>query len=128
MPSTFVPFMMTSALISMARSAAAVSVLKYGFPVPAPKTMTRPFSRGRMRLYAGLAGEVTNTDYSDKDIKENRGHKGFVAFVVLCVLVGLLRRFSDLETSEARHRHRGAQRLVGGGEHVLDARFSGRVT
>ena len=34
---------MTSALISIARSAAAVSVLKYGLPVPAPKTTTRPF-------------------------------------------------------------------------------------
>src|SRR5258708_5381396 len=32
MPSTLVPFMMTSALISMARSAAAVSVLKEGLP------------------------------------------------------------------------------------------------
>ncbi len=39
---------MTSALISIARSAAAVSVLKYGLPVPAPKTTTRPFSRWRM--------------------------------------------------------------------------------
>ena len=39
---------MTSALISIARSAAAVSVLKYGLPVPPPKTTTRPFSRWRM--------------------------------------------------------------------------------
>src|SRR5215469_5683201 len=32
----------------MARSAAAVSVEKYGFPVPAAKMTTRPFSRWRM--------------------------------------------------------------------------------
>ena len=48
MPSTLVAFRMTSALISIARSAAAVSVLKYGLPVPAPNTTTRPFSRWRM--------------------------------------------------------------------------------
>ena len=32
----------------MARSAAAVSVVKYGLPVPAAKMTTRPFSRWRM--------------------------------------------------------------------------------
>ena len=32
----------------MARSAAAVSVVKYGLPVPAAKITTRPFSRWRM--------------------------------------------------------------------------------
>src|SRR6202035_593920 len=48
MPSTFVALKITSALISMARSAAAVSVLKKGLPVPAPKTTTRPFSRCRI--------------------------------------------------------------------------------
>src|SRR5262245_39835144 len=48
MPSTLVAFRITSALISIARSAAAVSVLKYGLPVPAPNTTTRPFSRWRL--------------------------------------------------------------------------------
>ena len=43
MPSTLVPLRMTSALISIARSAAAVSVVKYGLPVPAAKMTTRPF-------------------------------------------------------------------------------------
>ena len=47
MPSTFVPLRMTSAFISIARRAAAVSVVKYGLPVPAAKTTTRPFSRWR---------------------------------------------------------------------------------
>ena len=32
----------------MARSEAAVSVVKYGLPVPAAKMTTRPFSRWRM--------------------------------------------------------------------------------
>src|SRR5690606_28001145 len=38
----------TSASTSAARKAAAVSVVKYGLPVPAAKTTTRPFSRCRM--------------------------------------------------------------------------------
>ena len=37
----------TSAWISIARSEAAVSVVKYGFPVPAAKITTLPFSRWR---------------------------------------------------------------------------------
>ena len=43
-----------SALISSARRAAAVSVVKYGLPVPAAKITTRPFSRwrtARLRMY-----------------------------------------------------------------------------
>src|SRR5712692_1908100 len=47
-PSTRVAFRITSALISMARKAAAVSVEKYGFPVPAAKITTRFFSRCRI--------------------------------------------------------------------------------
>ena len=46
--------MITPALISMARRAAAVSVVKYGLPVPAAKITTRPFSRwrtARRRMY-----------------------------------------------------------------------------
>ena len=43
MPSTRVAFRITWALISMARSAAAVSVEKYGLPVPAAKITTRSF-------------------------------------------------------------------------------------
>jgi len=35
----------TSASISAERSAAAVSLVKNGFPVPAAKMTTRPFSR-----------------------------------------------------------------------------------
>ena len=42
MPSTLVAFRMTLAWISIARSAAAVSVVKYGLPVPAAKITTRP--------------------------------------------------------------------------------------
>ncbi len=41
-------------MISTARSAAAVSVVKYGLPVPATKIATRPFSRWRIarrRMY-----------------------------------------------------------------------------
>src|SRR3569833_934349 len=48
MPSTFVAFKSTSAPISIARSAAAVSVVKNGLPVPAPKIATRFFSRWRI--------------------------------------------------------------------------------
>ena len=51
----------TSAWISSARSAAAVSVVKNGLPVPAAKMMIRPFSRCRMarrRMY-GSATSVT---------------------------------------------------------------------
>lgn len=36
--------------LSAARKAAAVSVVKNGFPVPAPKMTTRPFSKWRMAL------------------------------------------------------------------------------
>jgi hypothetical protein len=42
MPSTLVAFRTHSAPISMARRAAAVSVVKYGLPVPAAKMTTRP--------------------------------------------------------------------------------------
>ncbi len=45
---------MASASISAARSAAAVSVVKNGLPVPPAKMTTRPFSRCRMarrRMY-----------------------------------------------------------------------------
>ena len=43
-----------SASISSARSAAVVSVVKKGLPVPPPKITTRPFSRcrrARRRMY-----------------------------------------------------------------------------
>src|SRR4051812_46836355 len=46
-PSTLVALSRTSAPISTARSAAAVSVVKYGLLVPATKIATRPFSRCR---------------------------------------------------------------------------------
>ena len=49
MPSTpFLAISSTSACISSARSAAAVSELKYGLPVPAAKITMRPFSRWRI--------------------------------------------------------------------------------
>ena len=49
-----VPFSMASASISAARSAAVVSVVKNGLPVPPAKITTRPFSRcriARRRMY-----------------------------------------------------------------------------
>jgi hypothetical protein len=51
-----------SALISIARSAAAVSVVKYGFPVPAAKITTRPFSRwrrARRRMYGSAIARIS---------------------------------------------------------------------
>ena len=42
-PSTFVALNNALASISAARSAAVVSVVKYGLPVPAAKIKTRPF-------------------------------------------------------------------------------------
>ena len=48
-PSTpFLAIRIASAWISSARSAAAVSVVKNGLPVPAAKITTRPFSRWRI--------------------------------------------------------------------------------
>ncbi len=47
-PSTPLASSTTSAPISSARCAPAVSVEKYGMPTPAPKITTRPFSRCRM--------------------------------------------------------------------------------
>ena len=47
MPSTRVPLRITSASISIALKLAAVSVVKKGFPVPAPKITTLPFSKWR---------------------------------------------------------------------------------
>src|SRR5262245_12957794 len=46
----WVPLRMASASISAARSAAAVSVVKKGLPVPPARITTRPFSRWRMAL------------------------------------------------------------------------------
>ena len=40
--------MIASQFISIARRVAAVSVVKYGLPVPAAKMQTRPFSRCRI--------------------------------------------------------------------------------
>ena len=53
-------------MISTARSAAAVSVVKYGLPVPATKITTRPFSRWRI----GAAPDVRLGDLVHRD----RGH------------------------------------------------------
>ena len=48
MPSTLVPLRMTSAFISIARSAAAVSVVKYGVAGAGGEDDDAPFSRWRM--------------------------------------------------------------------------------
>ena len=63
MPSTpeWVPFSSTSASISTARSAAVVSVVKNGLPVPPAKMTTRPFSRWRMarrRMYGSATWAI----------------------------------------------------------------------
>src|SRR5690606_41460506 len=58
MPSTRVPFKMTSASISIALKTAAESVVKYGFPVPPPKITTRPFSTWRI-AFLRINGSAT---------------------------------------------------------------------
>ena len=65
MPSTLVALSSTSAWISIARSDAAVSVVKYGLPVPAAKMTTRPFSRWRMarrRMYGSQSSCISIAD------------------------------------------------------------------
>ena len=55
MPLTLVALSSRSALISIARRLAAVSVVKNGLPVPAARMQTRPFSRwrtARRRMYS----------------------------------------------------------------------------
>ena len=54
-----------SAWISTARSAAAVSVVKNGLPVPAAKITTRPFSRWRIarrRMYGSATSAIVIAD------------------------------------------------------------------
>ena len=54
-----------SAPISSARSAAAVSVVKYGLPVPAAKITIRPFSRWRIarrRMYGSATCATSIAD------------------------------------------------------------------
>ena len=56
-----------SALISSARNAAAVSVVKNGLPVPAAKITTRPFSRWRIarrRMYGSATSETAMADWT----------------------------------------------------------------
>ena len=65
MPSTLVAFRMTSAPISTARRAAAVSVVKNGLPVPAAKMTIRPFSRcriARRRMYGSATAGISIAD------------------------------------------------------------------
>ena len=63
-PSTpFFAIRIASAPISSARSAAAVSVVKYGLPVPAAKITTRPFSRwrtARRRMYGSATSCIVD--------------------------------------------------------------------
>ena len=94
MPSTLVALRITSALISIARSAAAVSVLKYGLPVPAPNTTTRPFSRWRIarrrmngsataRISMAVTTRVTDALLLERILKRQRvDHRGQHAHVV----------------------------------------------
>ena len=56
---------MTSAWISRARRAAAVSEVKNGLPVPAAKITIRPFSRWRIarrRMYGSATSEIVIAD------------------------------------------------------------------
>ena len=65
MPSTLVAFMITLARISIARRAAAVSVVKYGLPVPAAKITARPFSRcriARRRMNGSATARISIAD------------------------------------------------------------------
>ena len=65
-PSTpFFAIRIASASISSARSAAAVSVVKYGLPVPAAKITTRPFSRcriARRRMYGSATSRTSSAE------------------------------------------------------------------
>ncbi len=63
MPSTRVPFRITWASISMARRAAAVSVVKKGLPVPAPKITKEHVSEDQVK-----DGERDLQDLTDKYI------------------------------------------------------------
>ena len=65
MPSTLVALRITSAPISIARSAAAVSVVKYGFPVPAA-------SLRAMEIHAEVILKATKVDgiYSADPVKD----------------------------------------------------------
>ena len=65
-PSTlFLAISIASAWISSARSAAAVSVVKNGLPVPDAKITTRPFSRWRIarrRMYGSATSWISIAD------------------------------------------------------------------
>src|SRR6185312_12212292 len=67
-PSTpFLPIRIACAPISSARSAAAVSVVKNGLPVPAAKITTRPFSRWRIarrRMYGSATSDTVRADWT----------------------------------------------------------------
>ena len=85
-----------SAPISSARSAAAVSVVKNGLPVPAAKITTRPFSRWRIarrRMYGSATSETVE-----------RGHDARVGALAL-------ERVLERERVEERREHAG---VVGG--------------
>src|SRR4051794_19917455 len=61
----FFAIRIASAPTSSARSAAAVSVVKYGLPVPAAKITTRPFSRWRIarrRMYGSATSRMSRAD------------------------------------------------------------------
>ncbi len=59
------PLSSASQCISAARNAAAVSVVKNGLPVPAPKITTRPFSMcrsARRRIYGSHTDDIGIAD------------------------------------------------------------------
>ena len=98
--------MMTSALISIARSAAAVSVLKYGLPVPAPKTIDAPF----LEVADGAAADERLGDGAHLDRRHHARDD-----------VLLLERVLQRERVDHRRQH---AHVVGGG--AIHAARAGR--
>src|SRR2546428_3567827 len=74
-----------------------------------------------MRLYGRGGGSVTSSDYSGLSTTGDAEDTG-TGFSPCppCPLWWLVCGFADLQPSEARDRHRAAQRFVRQGEHVLD--------
>ena len=96
MPLTLVAFSSRSAPISIARSEAAVSVVKNGLPVPAAKMTQRPF----LEVPHGAAADVVLADFLDAD----GGHDARVA----------AERFERVLQREAVHDGREHAHVVGG--------------
>ena len=99
-PSTpeWVPFSSALASISAARSAAAVSVVKNGLPVPAAKMTTRPFSRWRI-------GPAADVRLGDPRHLDRALHPG--------VLAGALERVLQRQRVHDRAEHADVVALGG---------------